>query len=286
MQTALSLDPANLLPPFEGSLPTDLRQSGEHLLCEVHRLTRETYSTGRLLSDSRGDNPAVLEVVSVARGDFLLCEARSAALIRYSAANGLNLASDEDVHRAVGLIEAALLKVIKPHPFLWSAVSELVWRCHILLASDDEYDVSFSDPAIPFSVFVSVPLRNDRSSILRVAENLIHETMHLQLTLFEGLCPLVDTTSTWCLYSPWKQHERPAQGLLHGVYVFHVLRWMWLRVSRTTGNRTDMDFALRRISEIDEEASAVRSLEESPALTEAGRHFLNKLFVAEGQARR
>jgi HEXXH motif-containing protein len=166
------------------------------------------------------------------------------------------------------------------HPFLWPAVSELVWRCHIVLALDDDYDVSFSDPAIPFSVFVSAPVRNDQSSLLRVAENLIHEAMHLQLTLFEALSPLVDTTSTWSMHSPWRRQKRPAQGVLHALYVFCVLRCMWRQISQTTRNRTDRDFALRRILEIDEEVSAVRALEESPALTEEGRHFLHQLFVA------
>ena len=170
--------------------------------------------------------------------------------------------------------------MVEPSPFLWSSVSELAWRCHIVLPLNDDYDVSFSDPAIPFSIFVSAPARNDRSSILRVAESLIHETMHLQLTLFEGLCPLVDTASTWSMYSPWKQQKRSAQGVLHGLYVFCVLRWMWRQISQTTRDRTDREFALRRISEIDEEVSAVRALEESPALTEEGRHFLHQLFVA------
>jgi len=200
--------------------------------------------------------------------------------VRYAEEKGLRLASDAAADRTIDLIEAALLEVVEPHPFLWSAVSELAWRCHIVLALDDDYDVSFSDPTIPFSIFVSAPARNDRSSILRVAENLIHETMHLQLTLFEDLSPLVDTASTWSMYSPWKQQERPAQGVLHGLYVFCVLRWMWRKISLTTRNGTDQYFALRRISEIDEEISAVRALEESPALTEEGRRFLHQLFIA------
>jgi len=280
MLTAPDLDPASLLPPFECSLPTTLRLSGERALLRFHALTRETYSTQRFLSDSPDNNTAVLKTIPVASGNLLLCEARSAELVRYFAEHGLRLASDAEADRATNLIEAALLKVIEPYPFLWSAVSELAWRCHIVLAPDDDYDVSFSDPAIPFSVFVSVPTRNDQSSILRVGESLIHETMHLQLTLFEGLCPLVDTASTSFMYSPWKQQKRPAQGVLHGLYVVCVLRWMWRQISRTTRNTTDRDFALRRISEIDEEVSAVRALEESPALTKEGRHFLHQLFLA------
>jgi HEXXH motif-containing protein len=280
MPTAPDLEPASLVPPFERSLPTALRQFGERALLRSHGLTRGTYSTQRFLSDSPANDTRALKRIPVGSGDWLLCEAGSADLVRYCAEHGLRLANDDDAHRATQLIEAALLMVVEPYPFLWSAVSELAWRCHIVLASDDDYDVSFSDPAIPFSVFVSVPARNDRSSILRVAENLIHETMHLQLTLFEGLSALVDTESTWSVYSPWKRQERPPQGVLHGLYVFCVLRCMWRQVAQTTLNRADRDFALRRVSEIDEEVSAVRVLAESPALTEAGRRFLLQLVVA------
>ena len=61
--------------------------------------------------------------------------------------------------------------------------------------------------------------------------------------------------------------------------MFYVLRWMWLQVSQTTPRSTDRDFALRRILDIDGEIDAVRALEYSPALTEAGKRFLQELFV-------
>jgi HEXXH motif-containing protein len=279
MPTAPDIDPGSLLPPFDVSLPVALRLAGERALFRSQSLTRENYSTRRFLSDSSGDNPGILKAVPVASGNLLLCEAPSSVLLRYCAERDLMLATDANADRATDLIEAALQTIIEPFPFLWSAVSELAWRCHPLLASDQHYDVSFSDPAIPFSVFVSAPAPCDRNSILRVAESLVHETMHLQLTLFEGLSPLVDAASNWSMYSPWKQQERSALGILHGLYVFCILGWMWRQVSETSRNSTDQDFALRRISEIDEEVSVVRSLEESPALTEEGRHFLRQLFV-------
>src|SRR5947209_6225023 len=124
MPTAPDLDPACLLPPFESSLPAALRLSGERALLRSHALTRGTYSTQRFLSDSPDNNSAVLKTIPVANGNLLLCEARNAELVRYSAEHGLRLASDGDAGRATELIEAALLKVIEPYPFLWSAVSE------------------------------------------------------------------------------------------------------------------------------------------------------------------
>jgi len=279
MRTAPDIDPGSLLPPFDLSLPVTLRLAGERVLFKSHSLTRENYSTQGFLLFSTADNPAILRAVQMSGGNVLVCEAPSPGLLRYCAERGLSLATDADADRATHLIEAALLTVVKPFPFLWSAVSELAWCCHPLLASDEDHDVSFSDPAIPFSIFVSAPIRGDRSSSLRVAESLVHETMHLQLTLFEALSPLIDKTCDALMYSPWKREERPVHGIVHGVYVFSVLHWMWRQVADTSKDSIDQNFALRRIIEIDEEISTVPSLESSPALTEKGRHFLHQLFA-------
>jgi hypothetical protein len=279
MLTAHELDPARLLPPFEGSLSASLRLSGERALFEFHSLTRDTYSTELFLSGASSNPDALLQTVPVGNGSPLRFEASSPALMRYCAQHALSLASEIDSTIAIELVQTALFEVIQPHIFLWSAVSELVWRYHIVRAPDDDYDVSFSDPGIPFSVFISAPALRDRRSILRVAESLVHETMHLQLTLFEVCCPLIDTAYSWSMYSPWKQQERPGQGILHGLYVFHVLRWMWQQISLTTQNEMDRDFALRRIIDISEEISLVRALEGSPALTKSGKLFLQKLFA-------
>jgi len=247
---------------------------------EYHSLTRDTYSTGRFLSGASSNPDAVLRSIPV-RNEFLLhFEACSTELVHYCAQHSLNLVSDSNAAIAIALVEAALAEVIQMYPFLLGAVSELVWRCHIIRAQGEDYDVSFSDPAIPFSVFISAPSQSDRRSILRVAESLIHEAMHLQLTLFEVCCPLIDTAASWSMHSPWKRQERPAQGILHGLYVFHVLRWMWQQVSLTTQNQTDRDFALQRIIEINEEISSVRALENSPALTKSGNLFIQALFAA------
>jgi hypothetical protein len=280
MPIAPNLDPANLLPQFESSLPGSLRLSGERALLRFHELTRETYTTERFLSDSPTADTLLLKAIPMESDRLLRCEAASPALVSFCSERGIKLADNAYAQQASKLLEIALSDVIKPLRFLWTAVSELVWCCHVVLAQADDYDMSFSDPGIPFSVFVSAPAQYDRLAVLRVAENLVHETMHLQLTLFEDLCPLIDRDSGWSMYSPWKQEQRPAQGILHGLYVFYVLRWMWLQISQTTHRSTDRDFALRRILDIDGEIDAVRALENSPALTEAGKRFLQELFVS------
>lgn len=281
MRIAPDLDPTVLLPPFEDWLPVVLRLAGERALLERHFLTRASYSTERFLSDNSLLPDSVLRTIPVGNSSLLHFEAGSSELFHYCAKHGLQLASEGGVMVAAELVQVALSKIIERNRFLTSAVSELVWRCHVVHAQDDNYDVSFSDPSIPFSIFISAPVRNDQRSILRVAESLVHETMHLQLTLFEAFCPLVDTASAWTMYSPWKRQERPAQGILHGLYVFHVLRWMWHQFSLTTHNEIDRNFSFRRIQEIDDEILSVRDFEKSPVLTESGNKLLQKLFAAD-----
>ncbi len=46
--------------------------------------------------------------------------------------------------------------------------------------------------------------------------------MHLQLTLVEAVVPLV-IPSERTYFSPWRNEYRPAQGVLHALYVFKVI---------------------------------------------------------------
>ena len=70
-------------------------------------------------------------------------------------------------------------------PTLQKTVGSLVGVCHILKPEDDDYDVSHSHPYVPFSIFVSIPQQRRANCELRVAESIVHEAMHLQLTLLE-----------------------------------------------------------------------------------------------------
>lgn len=172
-------------------------------------MTRENYTTERFLSDSPTADTLLLKAIPVENDRLLRCEAASPALVSFCSERGIKLANSVYAEQATKLLEIALFDVIKPLPFLWAAVSQLVWCCHVVLGQDDDYDIS-----------------------------------------------------------------------LHGLYVFYVLRWMWRQISQTTHRSIDRDFALRRILDIKEEIDAVRALEDSPALTGAGKRFLQELFVS------
>jgi HEXXH motif-containing protein len=281
MPDGLELSVEALLPPFAATIPTALRIIGERALIRSRSLTRNKYSTERFLNANAERRTSLLKTIRARNGLVFELEAVSDGVECYSKRHELTLASDMDACAVSGIAQAALNEVLQPHYGLCLAVTELVWRCHVIVAEEVDYDVSFSDPEIPFSIFISVPTQNDRSSLLRVAENIVHETMHLQLSLFERCCPLIDTASTCALYSPWKHQQRPAQGILHGLYVFHVLRWMWQQIAQSTHTGSDRTFALRRICQIEREINAVRDLKDSPALTQAGNVFLGRLFDSE-----
>jgi HEXXH motif-containing protein len=278
MPSSPNFSSASLFPWDESFLPEELAQAGEKQLVGSRGLTRASYSTELYLCASATRSAEELGRLHFSPDASLVCEGACAATRSYCAERGLVLLEAASVYRVLPTISAAIASTIKPLPFLYRSVAALTWRCHLILAPEDAFDVSFSDPEIPFSVFVSVPQARLPSSALRVAENLVHETMHLLLTLFESEQPLIQSQPSALLYSPWKRELRPAQGVLHGLYVFAILRWMW---QQTVCNETTVEanaFARQRIEEIDEEVRAVGALSKSTALTDTGREFVTHLL--------
>lgn len=152
-----------------------------------------------------------------------------------------------------------------------------VVRAHVrwvsLLAADEAYDVSHSEPRWPDWIFVSCPAAADQVSALRVAENVVHEAMHLQLTLVEAELPLI-RDEQMMLHSPWKDELRDLRGVLHGLYVFRCVSEFLaspkLAASLTSEGET---YVRRRIEEIEEEVRAVDIPSLLRGQTAAGRAF-------------
>jgi HEXXH motif-containing protein len=128
----------------------------------------------------------------------------------------------EIIETGVSTRVSEALTFLSPVPTILPTICSLVRALHLIDTGDDEIDVSFSEPAIPFSAFISVPRQETDAGPLRVAEALLHEAMHLQLTLIESMVPLV-TNSERTYFSPWRNEYRTAQGVLHALYVFRVI---------------------------------------------------------------
>ena len=108
-------------------------------------------------------------------------------------------------------------------PTVRPTVCQLVRALHVIDPGDTDTDVSFSDPAVPFSIFVSVPPATSETGTLRVAEAILHEAMHLHLTLIAQIVPLVEPRGRM-RYSPWRGEERDSEGIIQALYVFSVIR--------------------------------------------------------------
>ena len=197
---------------------------------------------------------------------------------------GLELASEEEMNETdfCGVLSSAL-DLVRNVPALLGTVAGLCRSLHVLIATGIDFDSSYSDPSLPFSIFVSCPPPTAINRVERLAENIVHEALHLQLSLVEAAEPLVlknqDDTS---LFSPWKNERRTAHGILHGVYVFGNLRYFWNRVAGSTPQYSA--FAERRIEEIDRDLATVAQFPTNSALTAMGQQLAKSLLHSRPEA--
>jgi hypothetical protein len=159
------------------------------------------------------------------------------------------------------------------------AVSSVLSTVHILKPKSPDYDVSYSEPALPFSIFVGVNPKPRVDSDLRLVECILHECMHLQLTLIEEIVSLAASSSE-LHHSPWRQTVRPTRGVLHALYVFRVIQ-EFFSVALTSANFNDEErrHARRRVNEIGSEVAQVGDLSASQDLTSAGRGIVTRLQI-------
>ena len=163
-------------------------------------------------------------------------------------------------------------------PTLQKTVGSLVRVCHILKPEDDDYDVSHSDPYVPFSIFISIPRQRKVNCELRIAESIVHEAMHLQLTLLEQALPLI-CPSDDTYFSPWKGELRSPQGILHALYVFRVVdQFLEQLLTLSIGSSESVDYIRDRRTEVAQQVRHIEPFAECPALTELGTCLVRRLL--------
>jgi len=164
-----------------------------------------------------------------------------------------------------------------PEPALSVFISQIVRSIQLLKAWDPETDVSYSHPEVPFSIFISLCENNSINSGLRVAESILHESMHLYLTLIEGVVPLVNNDLKSVYYSPWREEERPVRGVLHGIFVFKAVSDFYHLLFPKVNDEIAKKYLLRRQKQISDELLLVKNFYNSPGLTELGKQLAFKL---------
>ena len=188
--------------------------------------------------------------------------------------------SDEIMHPAVFNCLQEAVNLLRYEPTLQTTIAALVRVSHVLKA-DDDYDVSHSDPQVPFSIFISVPRRRRPNDALRVIESIVHEAMHVQLTLIERELPLVDMSDS-TQFSPWKDTYRPPRGMLHALYVFRVIGRFFERLQTLSVlSVTEESYINNRREEISRQIGEIRTFKECPALTSWGRYVVQGLMTPE-----
>lgn len=229
------------------------------------------YATSRFLTGDADADSDTLWVTPAATfpGPRLRIESLSSNAAQHPLVTGRDLAGSDEIRRpsVLGAISRASA-LIGSIPSLAASIERLTLSVHIVRQDDPAYDVSFSEPYIPFSIFVSTP-GDSWKAAARVAEAIIHESMHLQLSLVEQLVPLAQESAE-LQYSPWKREARPVSGLIHALYVFAVIDG-WLELLSRSWSiadhvRSRREQIAREVAEIDFSACEAGATEEGRAL--------------------
>lgn len=268
--------------PWLPDLTGDLVSSGWRALHRKCGLSPGSYSTERVIA---GDINAPRNLVALlgAHSHHHENEAIKIDVLDKSYANryedaGVRFYTEVEI-RGGGVVSRVkdALEVLDRVPTLTATVVALVRSLHLIKPEHDDYDVSFSEPNVPFSIFVSVPQGNSPTNALRVAEAIVHEAMHLQLTLIEQVVSLVNSNGGE-YFSPWREEFRNAQGMLHGLYVFCVIH-EFLNALRDLPMKGTVSagYIGRHRAEIHTQLRLIGSFRDSEDLTEVGRMFIRRL---------
>jgi HEXXH motif-containing protein len=262
-------------------LTAELVEAGWRDLYRNSGLTPDTYGTARAIArEPRGPRRVVAHLPVFSGGEELVgkfqIETLDDVFARGYEQSGVKFYSAEELV-AVNALEQLnyAINVLKTVPTLLTTVAAIVRTIHVIDPDDDDYDISFSEPNVPFSIFVSLPLGRDITTPLRVAEAIVHEAMHLQLSFIERVLPLVKLTSHQ-YYSPWREEFRSAQGLLHGLYVFCVIS-EFLQAVRSSLKVNVRDHVDNRLLDIRRRVNCVESFQNSADLTEIGAQFIQRM---------
>lgn len=258
--------------------------------CEWERLNRsfgltpDTYGTERVFARSRVGPREVIISLDSCRSACSISQAISIEALTQTCtaqyqAQGVSFFSADEISDTT--IRACLedaLSIINKVPSLVRTVTALVRSFHVIKPEDADYDVSFSEPHVPFSIFVSVPPRRMTNDALRVAEAIVHEAMHLQLTLIDGVVPLTYST-LGKYYSPWRGEYRSPLGVLHALYVFQVVAHLLKRLNSIQNSPADtLDYINDRLATIRGQVEEIESFGRCRKLTLSGASLSRRLI--------
>lgn len=271
-------------PPWFPDLTDALVQAKWQELTRATGLRPVDYRTPRVLSADRNAPSKVAMHIPICLDEdetnqTIAIELITGDLLRQYESKGFRFYNVEEMAwtSVVDCIKDAFT-ILRLVPSLQCSVATLVRAIHIIKPETEDYDISFSEPHIPFSIFVSVPKRRVQTDALRVAEAIVHEAMHLQLTLIEQAVPLVETGSR-LYFSPWRDEHRPVQGILHALYVFRVIdSFLQELLPEDALPIESLDYIKGRRSQIACQIQEINSFRNCSDLSLAATHLVRRLL--------
>jgi HEXXH motif-containing protein len=272
--------------PWLPGLATALAECGWADLYHNTGLTPSEYGTARVMARDSSAPQKIVSVVPAALSgrdstQVFQIELLSEDTSRRYEQSGVRFYSEEEILNGLEISDrlAEAVNTLKLVPAFLITVATLVRSVHLIDAGDDDYDVSFSEPNIPFSIFVSVPRSPSQCGVLRVAEAILHEAMHLQLTLIERIVTLIKPSGSG-YFSPWRGEYRTAQGVLHALYVFRVIDCFFGELlNKKLVSSKYFEYLHQRKYEIACQTDEIREFSECPELTDLGKNFVKRLIV-------
>ena len=245
-------------------------------------LTLSSYGTERMISKSGQSARRLLAPIPVGSNLSFGVELLPTDLAYLALDQGAELSKYEDLNQAeiMDLFRSAFKLVSKYSSALFHSLNYLLKSIHIIDSPGPGIDVSFSLPTLPNSIFVSIPMSEEINKKPRLAEAIIHEVLHLQLTLVECTYPIINREIKGnMVYSPWRDELRSEIGVVHAIFVFRNLEIFWSQVNQ--GHNYNQ-FAQDRCKEIAEQFSSL-SVSHFKSLTPFGKYILDKLL--EGRSK-
>ena len=197
--------------------------------------------------------------------------------------NGLNPYTGGELEKICALEKLGyaldIINLVSP---VYDCVLNLVRAIQVIKSHNIDEDASYSHPDIPFSIFVSVCHDSSEHSNLRGAESILHEAMHLKLSLIENIVELVKIDSVNKYFSPWRQTFRLPSGIVHGIYVFRVIYdfYQELLVKQNFSKKSER-FILNRSNEIRDQINTLRDFKDAAELSLQGKILVSKLTKME-----
>lgn len=252
---------------------TDILVQNKWIELKAHGINNlNEYSTSRVINNPNLSFDTKFLVSDKIDNEAIYLEVPSLALLEsFYPKHGLVAHSlyELEPNKATSKIKSALksFDLVEPiHTF----IKKLVRLIQVLKQEECENDVSYSHPNIPFSIFISVCENDSIIDNLRVAESILHEAMHLKLTLIENIVPLIKPNSTALYYSPWREEERPIRGVLHGLFVFRAIFDFYNQLNHVINPSTATNYVLNRKEQINAEFNLLKDFRHCPELTKEG----------------